>query len=325
MGIEDSCGAAILQQNAGVPDVSYTFDPTTGGLPNYFAAAPYSNSVETGPLVYFKNQYPAAIQKVGILAGSLTGSVGAQIALQVAAMKNLGYNIVYEDALSSVTPATVTPEIVRMEQAGVQFVAVTSINDTGVSAFLNAAQQQGWSPTVVWNTGTAYDTAFQKSIAPGAASNLVITTNLGPFVEGTGSSNLAVLFGSASGSTWRSRGGCLMSGRHTARPPPPSSFRPCKRPGQTSRRQLFLTRVDPQVQCGRIDCDGGRRQQETVDLLRDVDLQEQRLCLNQQAEARDLPLSGDDLLAAKLSLADAPSIGACPEPGGQWSGFRRSR
>ena len=55
------------------------------------------------------------------------------IALQVAAMKNLGYNIVYEDALSSVTPATVTPEIVRMEQAGVQSVAVTSINDTGVS------------------------------------------------------------------------------------------------------------------------------------------------------------------------------------------------
>lgn len=191
-GIEDPCGAAILKQNPTVPDVSFTFDPTTGGLPEYYSAVPYSNTVGTGSLTYLKQQYPDAISHVGILAGSLTGSVGAQIALQVSAMKSLGYTVVYQDGLSSVTPATVTPEIVRMQQAGVQFVAITSINDTGVSAFLNAAQQQGWNPAVVWNTGTVYDTAFQKSIAPNAANNLVVTTNLGPFREGSGSANLGV-------------------------------------------------------------------------------------------------------------------------------------
>jgi ABC-type branched-subunit amino acid transport system substrate-binding protein len=187
--IYDSCDATVLQQNPGVPDVSYTFDPTTGGLPNFYSGDPYQNSVATGQLLYLKKKYPTAIQSVGII---YSANVASQITLQVAAMKAVGYNVIFEDAPPTVTPATATADVVRMRSAGVQFVALTSENDTATAAFLNAAQQQGWAPQVFWNTGTAYDTTFASEIQPQAAQNLVITTNLAPFREGDNSSNPGV-------------------------------------------------------------------------------------------------------------------------------------
>jgi ABC-type branched-subunit amino acid transport system substrate-binding protein len=179
--IFDNCGETILAKHRDVPDVSFTFDPTTAGLSNEYSPVPYLRGFATGSLEYIKQKYPGAITKVGTLVGNNASSI-ATWDYQQAAMQSLGYKFIYKQLVpSALSTALLTPDIVRMKAAGVQIVALTAVNDTGVADFLNAAQQQGWHPKLVTNTGTAYDSAFLKTLNAGAGSNLLIAQNVALF------------------------------------------------------------------------------------------------------------------------------------------------
>jgi ABC-type branched-subunit amino acid transport system substrate-binding protein len=187
----DNCGEKILAKHPDVPDVSFTFDPTTAALPNAFSPEPYLQGFPTGSLLYVKQKYPDAITKVGSLVGNNASSI-ATWDYQQAAMESVGYKIIYKHLVgTALSPALLAPDVVRMKSAGVQIVALTAVNDTGVADFLNAAQQQGWHPLLVTNTGTAYDSAFLKTLTAGAGGNLLITLNTSLF-RGEDTSNPGV-------------------------------------------------------------------------------------------------------------------------------------
>ncbi|HLG91719.1 MAG TPA: ABC transporter substrate-binding protein [Acidimicrobiales bacterium] len=167
----DNCGAAVLRQNPQVPDVAYSLDPVAQALPNNFSPQPLQNGWRTGPLLYYKKHYPSAVRAVGTLVSNVPSSV-ASWNNEKAAMRSLGYNIVYDQTINPLT-TDFSPYIAAMQQAGVKLLTLTNVDITRLALILNAAQQQGWHPMVLSAGGTAYDARLFTLTHPGAAEGLL--------------------------------------------------------------------------------------------------------------------------------------------------------
>jgi ABC-type branched-subunit amino acid transport system substrate-binding protein len=152
--LNDNCGGQVLAKNPTVPDVSVTLDPTTAALPNVFSVQPLAQGMAEGPLKYFKSKYPSAVTKVGSLYANL-GSAPAQWAGQKAAMVNQGYKIIYEKPFPP-TETDFTSEVIAMENAGVQMVVLSAINDSYGATLLKDMNQQGFKPQVIWGGSSTY-------------------------------------------------------------------------------------------------------------------------------------------------------------------------
>lgn len=150
----DSCGGQIFTQRPGLPDVSETLDPSILKLPNVFPVQPAVAGGELGPLEYFKKKFPAAITKVGVLVADV-GTAPSQFAGLKAAMEHVGYRIVYEREFSPFD-TDYTPDVLRMEQDGVQMVSLVSTNDTYGAKLLQTMYTQGFHPQVIWGGAEIY-------------------------------------------------------------------------------------------------------------------------------------------------------------------------
>lgn len=59
--LEDSFSEPLVAADPGFPDVTGSLDPATQKLANNFSPLPASNGWPTGPLLYFKQQFPTKI------------------------------------------------------------------------------------------------------------------------------------------------------------------------------------------------------------------------------------------------------------------------
>jgi ABC-type branched-subunit amino acid transport system substrate-binding protein len=168
----DNCGAKALKNVPNMPDVSYSLDPVAQALPNNFSPQPLRQGFRTGPYEYYKQHYPNAIKCVGSLVSNVASSVASWNG-QKAAMQSVGgYHICYEREVSPLE-TDFTSDILRMKQAGVQFLTMTNLDVQIAADILNEAQQQGWRPQVIQSGGIAYDASFFKLVHPGAGNGLL--------------------------------------------------------------------------------------------------------------------------------------------------------
>lgn len=167
-GVYDNCGAPFFAANPGVADVSYAISSERGAVKNNFSTQLQSAGAQSGPALVFKQKYPGIEQKVGALIADVAASRSAWANLKSMYVQE-GFKIVYEQFVSP-TEVDFTRFVIGMRQAGVDMVVLT--NDiSGEVKFVNAAQQQSFTPRVITTRAVFYDPAF-KDLAQGNPTNV---------------------------------------------------------------------------------------------------------------------------------------------------------
>jgi ABC-type branched-subunit amino acid transport system substrate-binding protein len=153
--IYDYCGAQAIKAAPGVSDVSMSISPDHTALKNTFPVQPVTQGFRTGAFEYYKAKFGDAYQTTGAL---YVNSPSAKSAYDnsKATMKHLGYNVVYERAVTP-TDSNFTSDVIQMRQQNVKFV-VLEANPPIIANFMAAAAQQGFKP-VVTTPGQGYDPA----------------------------------------------------------------------------------------------------------------------------------------------------------------------
>ena len=147
LSLEDSFSEPIIAANPGFPDVTASLDPSTQKLPNNFSPAPASNGWPTGPLLYFKHEYPTRIAHTATIIANLPSTELAW-ANEKAAMQHLGYSVLYDPALPATT-TDFTQQVVAMKNDGVQIVFLEQEPQNYASAIFRDLDQQDFHPVVV--------------------------------------------------------------------------------------------------------------------------------------------------------------------------------
>jgi len=188
--LQDDCGGVIIGQNPHVPDVSVTLDPTTTMLPNVFSAAPATGFSE-GPFIYFKQQYPSAVKRVGTLVAGVATSE-AQFAYAKGAMQQAGWKIIYE-RITSPLETDFTRDVIAMQQAGVQTVFLYNADEQGIARFVEEAHTQGFHPQLILGGPSMYTQTFVSDAGgPGVADGIYLDQPAALFLGGDAGSVPAV-------------------------------------------------------------------------------------------------------------------------------------
>ena len=164
----DNCGAKVLSENSGVPNVSYTLSADAAALENAFSPQPSPPGFRTGPFQYYKDEVGAT--KVGILYAQSTSP--DVIEGQIAAMESVGLKVVYKRAAAT-AETDFTSDVIRMRDAGADYLYLGSTNNANIGRVVGAARQQGWNPKVI-DAGPAYDARFFDLVDPKIAEGIYV-------------------------------------------------------------------------------------------------------------------------------------------------------
>ncbi|MCU1601951.1 MAG: hypothetical protein JWO22_2660 [Frankiales bacterium] len=169
LSLYDNCGAPVLKSNPTMSEVSVSFTTALGGLPNAFSINPLSPGYRLGSFQYYKSLHPDMITHSASLVGNIGSAVEIFKGIEAAA-GSVGYKFVYTRNYSP-GETDFTADIIRMRNAGVQFLYFVSADSHTIAKVLNAAQQQQWHPTMI--AVGAGDAAYDPSFIPeaGAAAN----------------------------------------------------------------------------------------------------------------------------------------------------------
>ena len=116
--LEDNYGGTVLAANPGVPNVTVNLDQATSDLPNSFSPDPAAVGWPTGPLLYFKQKFPADVQHAGALVADEPSAIDKWNG-EKAAMESLGYKVVYDEQFG-ITQTDFTQNVVAMRQDGIK-------------------------------------------------------------------------------------------------------------------------------------------------------------------------------------------------------------
>jgi ABC-type branched-subunit amino acid transport system substrate-binding protein len=166
----DNCGANYFTANPTIPDFHYLLQNQTYAEPNGFTPQPQPPGFRTGPYQYYAQKYPDAVKHVAGLWAATSTTTWTD---QSAAMKSLGWNIVYNRAIQA-TETDFTADIVRMKSLGVEYLDLRNEDKTKIAAVMNAAAQQNWHPQVVV-TNSEYDPSFAKLLTDPANGAGILT------------------------------------------------------------------------------------------------------------------------------------------------------
>ena len=156
----DSCQAQVLAKHPSVPDISYALSQQAKALPNLYSPQPSPPGSQTGPFRYLLSIHP---QETKVGAMSTTGSSAYSMRQQLAAMKSVGYKIVYTHSVP-ITQADYTSDILRMRNAGVNVLNITDLTFPG--QLLAEARLQNWHPLII--DPTLYSYTELETAGPGA-------------------------------------------------------------------------------------------------------------------------------------------------------------
>jgi hypothetical protein len=142
----------VVKANPQVPNVTVSLDVPTGALPNSFSPAPVVYGWNTGPLVYFKKLFPGDISHAGALIADET-SATVQWSNELAAMKHVGYNVVY-DPTFDISTTNFDQYVVNMKNAGVKILFLEQMPEEYASSVIQALTQQNFHPVLVLGGST---------------------------------------------------------------------------------------------------------------------------------------------------------------------------
>lgn len=183
----DGCGAMILAEHPDVANVSPGVDDRVGELSTHVSPSPTPHGSRLGGFLYYQDTF--GVETVGTLYQA--GAAEMAWHEQKAAMESIGYTIGYERALTP-TESNFTADIVRMRDAGVDFLYLNAMPVNNVVQVLQQARQQDWRPTLI-TSGVAYDSKFFDLLGdPAAAEGLHFDHPFALFLGEDGDSNPAV-------------------------------------------------------------------------------------------------------------------------------------
>ena len=165
----DACGATVLKENAGVPDVHNALGSAALALPNNYSVAPLSYGWRTGPLNYYKQKYGERFKKIGTIYADAGGGAATWRGCKQA-IQSLGGEVLYERGFSP-TDTDFTADIVGMQRAGVQMIYVIASDAPTFARLASAARQQGVDWPIVAGA-IAYDEGFASRA--GAAGDGIV-------------------------------------------------------------------------------------------------------------------------------------------------------
>jgi len=179
MSLYDNCAVPVLNKYPQIPDVSFAFDRAHSKRATTFQVQPFVPGARTGPYLALAKQFPQIKDAVGAVYPDVAGARTAW-SYYKAALQSIGFKVVYEQAVPP-TQVDYTQYVIGMRQAGVQM-AMVIIDAAHDEDFINAAQQQRWSPAVIEAPGPIYDPSFAQAVGT-SATNIYIDTGFSLFLN----------------------------------------------------------------------------------------------------------------------------------------------
>lgn len=173
-----TCSKTVFANTKSLSDVSDVLTPTMLSIPNVFGIDPQLLGQEEGFFKWVRQTYPNAT-KVGTI---YTNNPGAAVSWQdqKKMMQSIGFTIAFTAAYTA-TQTTFTSDIIRMRDAGVQFLEEQEATVATFARLMNAAATQGWKPTVV-GSSTAYTINFTKLIQGTAGTGALVNSPYQPYL-----------------------------------------------------------------------------------------------------------------------------------------------
>jgi branched-chain amino acid transport system substrate-binding protein len=165
--LEDSYGESVLSANPGVPNVTVNLDQTASDLPNSFSPDPAAVGWPTGPLLYFKQKFPADVQHAGALVADQPSAI-TKWGGEKAAMQSLGYKVLYDQQFG-ITQTDFTQNVVAMRKDGVKILFLEQMPENYAAAVVKALNQQDFHPQLVFGAST-----YSERLVPDAGGAAAI-------------------------------------------------------------------------------------------------------------------------------------------------------
>jgi ABC-type branched-subunit amino acid transport system substrate-binding protein len=180
--LEDQDGGLILRQHPNVANVSLSLSQSTLDLPNTVSPVPAIGGWQLGPLEYFAHEYPQAVKHVGILIAQESSAEEQAHGLE-RAMEHLGYHISYSSEFGPLQGNFQT-QLLAMQNAGVQFVDLTSMDGTDAEHIVSEMHTQGWHP-LIESAGPIYVNNFVQLVGgPSVADGIYLDQDVALYLGG---------------------------------------------------------------------------------------------------------------------------------------------
>jgi ABC-type branched-subunit amino acid transport system substrate-binding protein len=167
----DNAGVAAINA-AKIPDITYSLTQSRETDQYNFSPGPIvEGGARLGPLAYYKKHFGSAYLHVGTIDSNVASAV-AQANGVINAAKSLGYHVSYSATVSPFTTSFL-PDVLKMQQQGVQMVYIVGLAVNQVADLAQNMAQQGFKPKVFATNGVGYDSTYIK--LAGSAANGTMT------------------------------------------------------------------------------------------------------------------------------------------------------
>ena len=164
--LQDNFGGNVLAANPQVPNVTVSLDPAAVELPNSFSPDPAVRGWPLGPLTYFKNKFPDAVDHTGTLVADQPSAIG-EWNDQRAAMEHVGYHIVYDQQFD-LSQTDFDQNVIAMRNAGVKILFIEQMPQNYAAAVVKALNLQNFHPVLVLGDATYSEELVPNSGGPGS-------------------------------------------------------------------------------------------------------------------------------------------------------------
>lgn len=170
----DDCGARVLEQHPGVPEVSYALSTRALRLANYFTPSPLPKGYPTGMFTYWKSKFGAKVRKVGSLAPNIPSAIQSWEGIRDAA-RSVGWEFPYFRKFAP-TEQDFTADVQRMQAQGIEIIYLSTSEVANVAQIKQAADQQDYHPIFI--APVAYAEDFVQLVGGPKAAEGIIGSNL---------------------------------------------------------------------------------------------------------------------------------------------------
>lgn len=174
--VQTSAGQ-LLKRNPGFPEVQVTVTPANNKLPNLVSPVPLGGGWQLGSLKYFKRQDPKGYKHAAAMVAKNPSAIDAWKG-QEAAMKHVGYKIVYETTFpESATYNTFVSDVEAMKSKGVKMLFIEQNPTLYASSLIKALHNETFHPMVILGASTYSDTLIPTSGGPTATNGMYLEQN----------------------------------------------------------------------------------------------------------------------------------------------------
>ena len=168
--LEDTYGATVLAGSPSVPNVTVQLSQQAADLSNSYSPDPAAVGWPTGPLMYFKQKFPADVKYAGALVADQPSAI-TKWGGEKAAMQSLGYNVIY-DSQFGITQTDFTQYVVAMRNAGVKILFLEQMPENYAASVVKALNQQDFHPQLVFGASTYSEALVTDSGGPAATQGV---------------------------------------------------------------------------------------------------------------------------------------------------------